>query len=337
MFTGAARAAAARVPAFQLSDSSVKERPEVESRAPGEVHTRGRASLRTASLEELLDAAEEFGLNARTEELSNAMRSSVRLSPIVSTTATRTGAASFGGPAALPRGVGWPHWRGRPLTLLAQVDLGELATAGLPLSGRDKLLFFFDTSVVPSGLDPAHDGSGCVLHVAEAEPDQAETAADGPALPTRPYVGHASVELVIPRVWSAKVDALDLTADERVGWELLRQRLAGMQDTELTDAVTSSLHIVHRVFGYADHTGGDMPLICELCASGYRVPESPPLMHPKAAELEPQSGRWELLAQFSADHELGWSWGTSAERLYFWIDRNALAAGDFSNIWTITR
>ena len=108
------------------------------------------------------------------------------------------------------------------------------------------------------------------------------------------------------------------------------------REPALTDALPSS-HIVHRVFGYPDHTGGELQLICELCANGHDVSDGYPFMHPEGPGLEESADRWELLAQFSADDDLGWSWGSPARRLYFWVDRDALRAGDLADVWTITR
>ncbi len=206
---------------------------------------------------------------------------------------------AFGGQALLPAGVQWPQWQGRPLTFLARVE---------------RRLFFFDTSSLPSGLRANHRGAGRVLAAPEDDP----VLVDGPACPQVRHPGDLAAEFVIPRVWSAPVEELELTEDERVAWEVLRARLASDQGTELTDQVP--VDIVHRIFGYPDHTGGDMPRICERCASGEDFVSG-------HHELEPAAARWQLLAQFSADPELGWSW---PGRVYFWTD-------DEGAIWTIRR
>ena len=335
MISGAARATASAVPVFPLDVPTQVEPTPSPGPAPDEVLTRGRSSLEPASVEDMLRIATQVGLGDRTAELSQVVRRSVRLSPIASPTSV--GRVTFGGQARLSRGGRWPQWQGRPLTLLVQLDLAGLGAAALPLSRDGTLLVFFDTVTVPSGLESAHRGAGRVLHVDEVGYDQDETAIDRPALPSVPLIGDVSVETMIPRVWSAAVGGFGLTEDEQAGWETVRQHLAHVQDTELTDAIASNHHIVHRVLGFADYTAGDMPLICELGASGYDVGELPAVMHPRAGELEQRSQRWELLAQLAADPELGWSWGQATRRLYFWIDRDALAAGDLSQIWTIAR
>jgi uncharacterized protein YwqG len=280
-------------------------------------------------VDDLLGIAEELGLGARRGELVAAARWSVQLTP-----SDLPGApAKFGGRASLPQGAAWPCAGGRALTLLAALHLDRLAPTRLPFEGQGTLLFFFDTAAMPSGLDAAARGGGRVLHVSR---DRSSTPASGPALPRGATFGDASIELVIPRVWSARVDALGLTDDERDAWELLRRRLARSQGTELTEQVVSASHVSHRVLGYAEETSGDMPLICELCDRGYRT-EGHALTHPHAGEAEPESDRWELLAQFSRDTELNWRWSGGIGRIYFWIDRAQLAAGDLSRVWAIAR
>jgi hypothetical protein len=79
-----------------------------------------------------------------------------------------------------------------------------------------------------------------------------------------------------------------------------------------------------------------MPLICELLANGYDVPAHP-FTHPESEQLADRARRWEMLAQFSTDSAFGWSWGTKQERLYFWIDREMLDAGDLSGVRAIVR
>ena len=117
----------------------------------------------------------------------------------------------------------------------------------------------------------------------------------------------AAVELVLPRVWSRPVEVLGLSEPERLEWGEVRRQLAEAQGTEVPSEEPHG-EITHRLLGYAD-----------------------------APDSEEQTDRWELLAQFSPDDELGWSWGDPGERLYFFIDRDALAAGDMTAIWTVVR
>jgi uncharacterized protein YwqG len=318
---GAARAAASSGPLGSLDSLTGAAAGSAGREAP----SRAPTPRRTATLEETLAAARVFGLEPRVDSLREAVRSSIRISPV--STHDRP-PVIVGGTPHLPPGIEWPAWQGRPLSFLAQVDLGALpdgarANDSLP----DRLLFFYDSAGNPSGLESGHRGAGRVLAL-DHEP--------GAPLPQDGRPAGASIETVIPRVWSARVEALGLNDAERDGWEEMRHELAERQGTGLTDAQPSS-HIVHRVFGYPDYTGGDMQLTCELCANGHDVTDGQPFVHPEGPGMEERADRWELLAQFSADDKLGWSWGPPARRLYFWIDRDALRAGDLAEAWTIAR
>jgi uncharacterized protein YwqG len=294
-----------------------------ESHPPEDAPIRARASMRTMSLEETLAAAGRFGLEERKDSVAQVARAAINL-----TAEPDSGAVSafVGGRPELPSGTEWPHSDGRPLSFLAQVNLGELPAAVSPFPSKTKLMFFFDVRKVPSGFLQAHRCAGAVLAM------RSGSAPDRVAGGRR---AQATVETVLPRVWSKKAEDLDLSDDERFAWERLRAHLAEAQETMLSDAAPTD-RIAHRIFGYPDSTQGDMPLICELVANGYDVPAHP-FTHPEAEQFEDRAGRWEMLAQFSADREFGWSWGAKQERLYFWIDRDMLDAGDLSGVRAILR
>ena len=71
----------------------------------------------------------------------------------------------LGGTPALPAGIAWPSKGGKPLTLLASLDLASLsqtlATPWLPTSGR--LLFFYDIDNQPWGFDTDDRGRWAVI------------------------------------------------------------------------------------------------------------------------------------------------------------------------------
>ena len=289
----------------------------------GHTLIRARASIRTVSLEETLAAAGRFDLASKKDSVAQVARAAINLTADPDSDPVN---AFVGGSPQLPRGTEWPHWEGHPLSFLAQVDLGKLPAAVSPFPSKTKLLFFFAANTVPSGFMRAHLGAGAVIAISSGSvPD--------------PVAGgrraEATVETVLPRVWSRWVEDLELTEDERVGWEKLRGHLSEVQETKLSDGSVTD-RVAHRIFGYPDNTQGDMPLICELVANGYDVPAHP-FTHPEAEQLAHRARRWEMLAQFSTDSAFGWSWGTKQERLYFWIDREMLDAGDLSGVRAIVR
>lgn len=79
------------------------------------------------------------------------------------------GISKFGGNPDLPKGFEWPHYNGRPLSFLAQIDLKEAAKYDirrlLPENGT--LSFFYDIEEQPWGYDPKDIGCSKVLYFPE--------------------------------------------------------------------------------------------------------------------------------------------------------------------------
>lgn len=196
-----------------------------------------------------------------------------------------------------------PHDDGRSTVggdqCLAQIDLASLAGLGVtpPL--------------------PADGWLRCT--------DDGVTVLSAPAPVTGAQSVAPSLELSLPRVWAAPVVALDLDDEERATWQELRIWLADRQHVELHDRTPDFLGL-HRLLGYPDETSGDMPLHCELLASGAELGDEPPRLHPLAREVEKRVGRWRLLLQLSTG---------GRERAYFWIAREDLDAGDFAGVHVI--
>ena len=250
------------------------------------------------TLDDLLAHAGDVGLDARAGAIRSLARWSIRLTPAAD------GRSQLGGEPGLPDGVPWPSADGRPLPCLAQLDLEDVAALGVatqvPADGR--LLVFAEPgeSPFPRGRLLVVPGPG----------------ARGP----EPLA--VSPELTLPRVWSAPVQDVGLADEERDAWEALRARLAGRQGVELHDRAGGFLAL-HRLLGYPDETGGDMPLMCALLDAGVVLEDRYARMHPRARELDPRAGRWRLLLQLSVGER---------ERVYVWIAAEDLAAGDLSRV-----
>jgi uncharacterized protein YwqG len=296
-------------------------------------------SVRTTSApaaERWVDRAEldglitESGLAARRVEIQRCALTGLRLTPTDSD-ANSYLAAGASPSRDMPLAGSW-HSR---LRVLAQVDLSEAPTAasqdaGLPTAGALQLLWALDDS--PRGLSTNDAGSVQVFL-------DAMRATDGRRRPGRKPPGaqyvHVSAELVLPRVWTRRVQEFGLSPEETAAWEKLRVELAGRQGTASLNA--SDFVALHRVLGYPDERQGLMPTACEAAARGIDLGERFAHDHPRAAELEAASGRWRLLFQLSLDEEFGWNWGPARERLYVWIDEADLRRRDFSRAWAITQ
>ncbi len=261
------------------------------------------------TVDELVRMAAELGLAGQQESLRALAEASVRLVP-----------AAAGG------GTG----RSRLEQELVQIDLAELTSlgvrSGLPVDGL--LRFQCDMWDQAARWGRAH-----VVHVPEPD-EQISSSTDAASTPSFNRL-QPSVELSLPRVWSASVEALGLDESQQESWQQLRRWLAGRQGVELFDDVDGVL-VAHRLLGYPDERTGEMPLLCELLAADAEVDEHPSV-HPLTPRLAPLAGRWRLLLQVSAGDGLIWPWSRRYERLYFWIDEHQLEVGDLSGVFAVAQ
>jgi hypothetical protein len=296
-----------------------REPPEVQAPAvpAGPVLERARAAAATVTVDQLLELAPEHGLEDRVEALRELARYSIRLT---SPTLDDPPAGSWlSEPASgLLDEAAWPLWEGERLTLAAQLDLDDpaLRDVDLPLPPDGRLLFLFAAIQAPAGDLVAHTGAGRVLHV---------PAPFGPAPTAR-----LSVELTLPRVWSAPVQALALDPIEHDGYLRLRRRLATLQDVELDDTFGAPI-AYHRALGYPNETSGLMPLTCELVSGGHDATD----VADAPDEVGAGAARWRLLLQLTVSVDGPYNLGGEGGRLYFWIPEDDLRAADFSRVRAI--
>jgi len=91
----------------------------------------------------------------------------------------------------------------------------------------------------------------------------------------------------------------------------------------------------HQVAGYPSPVqGDDMELECQLVTHGLYCGDPSGYQDPRAVSLRDGAKDWRLLFQFDSDDELDVMWG-DAGTLYYWVEREAAARGDFSNAWLI--
>lgn len=304
-------------PGLRLPSSGAAQEPanpHTEFAAGGENVVVAASVPDTATVQELLDQATGTGLASRLEPLRELARPSARLTPVPADFAP--GRSCFWDPPV-------------------QIDLAELAALGVPCGlPRDGLLqFHCDISDEGAGWRGPRDPRAQAVHVPESQ--LLATDPEAEAWAGSPQALRLSVELSIPRVWSAPVAALELDEAEQRAWQELRVWLAERQGVELFDQVDGRL-AVDRLFGYPDERTGGMPLLCELLAQGVPV-DGEPGAHPMAPTYEPLAGRWRLLLQLSASPALIWPWASRYERVYFWIDRERLEAGDLSEVVAVAQ
>ena len=231
------------------------------------------------------------------------------------------GASRLGGQPDLPAGAEWPHWNGAPLGFIGQLCLDDLGSSpvaqALPAPGR--LYFFYDARQKVYGDKPEDRGAWQVLYQADADdPLQRRPAPDG--LPSqsrfRPCSVAYSVEQTLPQRPVLFEPRLDWTPDEQAKYEdFIFQHLSNRGWPR------------HRLWGHADEIQDDMHLQCQLAAHGAHG-----INDPRAAELAPGAMNWQLLLQVDTDQNTGMEWGNSG-MLYYWIEKDALRARRFDNVW----
>jgi len=312
-------------------DEPVEDRPAWMDRAT----IRARPAQRTCSLDDLVRLAETEGLHERTDAIRALARHSVRLTHRAVGAFAPAGHSRLGGEPDLPEGMRWPTWQGLQLEFLGQIDLADVSFPGsaeqLPREGL--LLFFFDADGSATGRRPDDVGAARAILVETPPPREDDSLAEDLGSPI-----DLTVELVLPRVKSAAVAALDLAAEERQAWRALRLSLARAQGVG-PDGDGTALPAVHRFLGYADETTGDMPRTAELVSRGFDLsgdaePEDEPSAEDRAAA---DPSRWRLLLQLSVDDELDPCWADFQDRLYVWIDEGTLRDGTLAPVLAFPR
>jgi uncharacterized protein YwqG len=284
---------------------------------------------------ELVELCGVVGLGERVDAVKRLLRPSLRLTHAIEETHALT-RSRLGGIADLTPGFQWPSWRDEELAFIGQLDLAELSAFDLggSLPERGLLLFFWDVTREPSGLEPGDRRSCRVVHL-DADPGDLPPDPEARAWLTH-YPLALSLELTLPRSSSQYVEALELDEDETPAWDELRECLARAQGVELEE-LTPHWQALHRLFGYPEELGLDLHVDCQLVSAGVNVLEGEGYEHPRRAELESTAGDWRLLLQVSGDEDLGSSWGDGFGRIYFWIDEPDLRSHNFDGVWAILR
>jgi len=280
----------------------------------------------TVTADELSRLVRQRGLHAREDAIQAFANTSIRLTPAPAGKDSGSYLVAGATPAA---SVLRQSWNGRPLQVIAQLDL-----AGLPpqtkLPREGTLLLPWALRASPTGLSTSDGGSVSVVHLEQSMPP-----------PLGAQAVEVSAELCLPRVWSRDVQGLYLTDVETEKWQTIRRELALRQGVPLLDEEPplDGETAMHRLLGYPDERLGQMRIACEAAARGIDLEGRQPYEHPDIAGLEKgsASGRWQLLFQLSLDHSLSWDWGPHRRRLYVWIDRDALSESRFENVWAITQ
>ena len=272
-----------------------------------------------AALRNLFSAA---GLSRIAPALLPLQAGSLRLkSLVVDEQKLAPGASKLGGLPDLPAGAAWPAWNGKPLGLVAQINLDDLRAypeaQALPNAGW--LYFFYDGRQQAFGDKPADWGAWQVLY-APAGPLTRQAAPAG--LPAESRFKACAVdftpELTLPQNPPVFVPKLDWTPDEQHKYEDLLEKHFSNRSTPR-----------HRLLGQTDEIQDDMHQQAQLLSHGVADDQDP-----RAAGLADGALNWQLLLQVDSDDAAGMRWGSSG-MLYFLIEKSALQARRFDNVWMV--
>lgn len=201
----------------------------------------------------------------------------------------------------------------RPLTFLAQVDLGAIAAAGpidvdLPRSGR--LLLFYDTEAMPFGDTPSDDAGFALIY------DPSPVDALSRRGPPDEIADAAFDGVAVDMQWTLAPPMLDDLGEE--DWTRLD---AWFADTAVCTG--------HRLGGHPVEIQSPLDNACVLVSHGFYASEDGAADAARAGiDVEAERGDWVFLLQIDSEDDARMMWGDCG-RLYLWIHRDDLAARHF--------
>jgi uncharacterized protein YwqG len=265
------------------------------------------------------------GLSRLAPELAALAQPSIRLTTTQTDEAKlAVGASKFGGLPDMPLGTAWPILNGVAMSFAGQIRLEDArpfdARRQLPSAGL--LAFFYDARQRTYGDDPK-DRGGWWVHLF-ADTTQLQRTDAPVVLPDdarfKPCALAFSSELTMPLEPHLERADLTLSAGEQQQYEAFLSSFPTAQ---------GSRGIRNRMLGYADTIQDDMRVQAQLLSHGLTDGDDP-----KAKALLPGAMDWTLLLQVDSDPNAGMRWASEG-RLYFWIERAALAAATFDNVWVV--
>ena len=258
------------------------------------------------------------------------------------------GASRFGGLPDVPDNFAWPIFADRPMALIAQLNLAELAPfhEGSLLPRIGSLLFFFDAAN-DAPFEDTEDESRCwkVMHL---ENDSAELSRREPPAPRNahndfpPFALGFRSELTLPSFGSTLLDDMPIDETRRADYEELMFHLVGKPPLPAREAATRIERglgrirhwligdPVHRVLGHPEHFQLDPRVDWQ------RLDEHRPIVTAPDEYTERAALDWLLLLQADSFKDgPRWIMGDNAT-FYFGIRRDDLEARNFDAVqWTI--
>jgi uncharacterized protein YwqG len=276
-----------------------------------------RAALAAAGLTPLLD------------HLDALARPAIHLTTrAVDQAAIPVGSSQVGGQPDLPPGAAWPAKRGTPMSFVAQIRLEEAHPYDtlhlLPATGL--LSFFYDAQQATYGTDPSDREGFRALYAPPADLARLQRQSFPAALPTSarfiPCAVSYSATLTLAQEPPLELPGLAWTPDQQKQYESALASLAGQQPPPPRD----------QLLGIPDTLQDDMRVQCQLASHGVSIESA--ASDPRTESLASGAANWQLLLQMDSDGHAGMRWA-DAGMLYYWIERDALSAASFDNVWAV--
>ena len=275
------------------------------------------------------------------KELIKSACNSIRLKIGGENENAKIGGTRFGGAPDVPDGFEWDYFEGkgsilddtvksRPLAFIAQFDLEEMAQYDadglLPKTGV--LSFFYEPESMRWGFDPKD--KGCA---------RARWFPDKNALHTAEFPDDLAEDYRFPMMKISASSELSYASYE----DLSLQHDEWVEDWDEFESVEESLGIEEpdecsKLLGWANPIQGNMTQQCELISRGYYLGHGWDDISPRDRQESEQwaNRNWTLLFQLDCivDGNFELAFGDGG-RIYFYIRREDLAAGNFDNVWLI--
>jgi len=261
------------------------------------------------------------GLPHLAEHVDQLVRNSIRLLAKPANEATiPVGVSKLGGLPDLPPHISWPQWQGDPQSFIAQMRLEELQAYDTEklLPPKGMLWFFYTSQQDIYGDDPTNKGAWHVFFVESGLESLQRLPA--PAHSFKPCSLSYASELTLAVQPELEIAGLQWDNNQQKKYDTVFAAFHKDDDFSIPH---------HRMLGFADVLQDDMREQSQLYSLGITDWDTP-----EARKLTQSASAWQLLLQVDTDETIGMRWASSG-RLYYWVKKADLRAGQLSDTWLV--
>jgi uncharacterized protein YwqG len=240
----------------------------------------------------------------------------------------------LGGAAFLDDEAHWPRWHDRPLSLVAVIDLADLAglhsDPQLPPEGT--VNFFYDHEQQPWGFDPGDRGGWRVVRASSdgaspvAAPAEAETFVSVGLLPQQILTLPGWEEPAAAPLFPRHADRSARAAAARDAFSAVEDEWRRLLDLESAPN--------HQIGGWPLLQQGPIWRECDVVSRGLAMGSSEEWRQAEPMFDVEREADWRLLLQLDTDDDAGWVWG-DVGTLYFTIPRSHPIGSAYEEAWLV--